>query len=105
MKRDIYVIHGRGALGVTKVIFDDDTPGDIILAVGGSAVDEAHQCHIEETNIDPLDVVTVVASNEYKTVTIPIDKVRRMADQTVEQFFRELWGDDIYDTEATSRDW
>lgn len=105
MKRDIYIIHGRGALGVTKVIFDDTTPGDIILVVGGSAVDEAVQCAIEETTIDPLDITTVHARNEYKNAVIPIEKVRQGSQQTVEQFFRELWGDEVYDTEALSRDW
>jgi hypothetical protein len=28
-----------------------------------------------------------------------------MREQTVEEFFRELWGDEVYDTEALSRDW
>lgn len=105
MNRDIYIIHGRGALGVTKVIFDDTTPGDIILAVSGSSVDEAIQCAIEETNIDPLDITVVHARNEYKTCTIPIQKIQAGSQQTVEEFFRELWGDEVYDTEALSRDW
>ena len=105
MKRDIYIIHGRGALGVTKVIFDDTTPGDIIIVAGGSEVTQAMQCAIEETNIDPLDMTVVHARNEYKNAVIPIEKVRQGSQQTVEQFFRELWGDEVYDTEALSRDW
>ena len=40
MKRDIYILHAQGLLGVTKVVFDDNTPGDIILTVSGS---EVHQ--------------------------------------------------------------
>ena len=105
MKRDIYIIHGRGFLGTTKVVFDDGTPGDIILAVSASQVDEAVQCAIEETNIDPLDITTVEARSEYKTVIIPMQKVKQGSQQTVEEFFRELWGDEVYETEALSRDW
>jgi len=104
MKRDIYIVHGNGFLGTTKVVFDHTTPGDIILVVG-SEVTQAMQCHIEETNIDPLDMTVVHAHNEYKTVTIPIEKVRQGSQQTVEEFFRELWGDEVYDSEAMSRDW
>ena len=104
MKRDIYIVHGNGFLGATKVVFDETTPGDIILVVG-SEVTQAIQCAIEETNIDPLDMTVIRCRNEYKTVTIPIDKVRQGSQQTVEEFFRELWGDDVYDTEALSRDW
>ena len=105
MNRDIYIIHGRGALGVTKVIFDDTTPGDIILVVGGSQVDEALQCAIEETNIDPLDITTVQARSEYKTCIIPMQNLHRQGHQSVEAFFRDLWGDEVYDNEALSRDW
>jgi predicted amino acid racemase len=105
MKRNIYILHANGALGVTKVDYDDDTPGDIIIAAGGSQVDSAMQCFIEETNLDPADITTVQATNEYRRITIPIAKVGQMAEQTVEQFFRELWGDDVYETEALSRDW
>ena len=105
MKRDIYIVHGRGFLGTTKIVYDDTTPGDIILVVGGSQVDQAIQCAIEETNIDPVDVVHMTARNEYKTITIPIQKVHQGSKQTVEEFFRELWGDEVYDTEAASRDW
>lgn len=105
MNRDIYIVHGNGALGVTRVRFDDTTPGDIIICAGGSAVDDAQQCHIEETNLDWQDITTVYARNQYKTVTLPLDKIGAMRTQTTEQFFRELWGDDVYDTEALSRDW
>lgn len=105
MKRDIYILHGQGALGVTKVIFDDTTPGDIILVVGATAVDQATQCFIEETNINPLDITVVRAQSEYKSATIPMQKLHQQGHQTVEEFFRELWGDDVYDTEAMSRDW
>jgi hypothetical protein len=38
-------------------------------------------------------------------VSIPIQKIHAQPQQTVEQFFRELWGDDIYESEAMSRDW
>ena len=105
MKRDIYIVHGNGFLGATKVIFDDTTPGDIIIVAGGSEVTQAMQCAIEETNIDPLDITVVHARNEYKTCTIPIQKIQAGSQQTVEEFFRELWGDEVYDTEALSRDW
>ena len=105
MKRNIYILHANGALGVTRVDYDDDTPGDIIIAAGGSQVDSAKQCFIEETNIDPLDITSVIASSEYRRVTIPLQKVGQMRTQTTEQFFRELWGDEVYDTEAMSRDW
>lgn len=105
MKRDIYIVHGNGFLGATKVTFDDTTPGDIIIVAGGSQVTQAMQCAIEETNIDPLDMTVIHARNEYKNAVIPIDKVRQGSQQTVEQFFRELWGDEVYDTEASSRDW
>lgn len=105
MKRDIYVLHAHGLLGVTKVVFDEDTPGDIILTVSGSEVHQAEQMFIEETNIDPLDITTMRAAKQYKTVTIPLQKIHAQPNQTVEDFFRELWGDDVYDTEAMSRDW
>jgi len=105
MKRDIYVLHAGGLLGVTRIVFDDDTPGDIILVIGGSEVDQAEQVQIEETNIDPLDVTTIEARNAYKTAIIPIQKLQQGSQQTTEEFFRELWGDDVYDTEAMSRDW
>jgi len=105
MKRDIYIVHGRGALGVTRVVYDDNTPGDIIIVAGASQVDEAVQCAIEETNLDPLDFTYVRAVSHYKQTTIPLKKVHDQAHQTVEEFFRELWGDEVYDTEAASRDW
>ena len=105
MKRDIYILHAQGLLGVTKVVFDDNTPGDIILTVSGSQVDQAEQMFIEETNIDLLDITTLQATRQYKTVSIPIQKIHAQPQQTVEQFFRELWGDDIYESEAMSRDW
>jgi hypothetical protein len=47
----------------------------------------------------------VQATRQYKTVSIPIQKIHAQPQQTVEQFFRELWGDDIYESEAMSRDW
>jgi len=105
MKRNIYILHANGALGVTRVDYDDDTPGDIIIAAGGSQVDQAMQCFIEETNIDPADITTVTAVSEYRRITVPVAKVAAMREQTVEQFFRELWGDEVYETEALSRDW
>jgi hypothetical protein len=105
MKRNIYILHANGALGVTRVDYDDDTPGDIIIAAGGSQVDSATQCFIEETNIDPADITTVQAVSEYIRVTVPFAKIGAMREQTTEQFFRELWGDDVYDAEALSRDW
>jgi uncharacterized UPF0160 family protein len=105
MKRDIYIVHAGGALGVTRVIYDDTTPGDIIICASGSGVDQADQVHIEETNLDPADFQVVHATNAYRMTTIPIDKVGLMRKQTVEEFFRELWGDEVYDTEAMSRDW
>ena len=71
MKRDIYILHAHGLLGVTKVVFDDNTPGDIILTVSGSEVHQAEQMFIEETNIDPLDITTIEAHRQYKTVSIP----------------------------------
>ena len=105
MKRNIYIVHAFGALGVTRVDYDEDTPGDIIICPSGATVESATQCHIEETNIDPKDIEVMHATNEYRRVTIPIAKVHQMREQTVEQFFRELWGDDVYETEALSRDW
>ena len=105
MKRDIYVLHGHGLIGVTKIVFDDDTPGDIVLVIGGSQVYQAEQVHIEETNVDPLDVHTMQARKAYKAAVIPIQKLQQGSQQTTEEFFRELWGDEVYDTEALSRDW
>ena len=90
MKRNIYILHANGALGVTKVDYDEDTPGDIIIAAGGSQIDQAMQCFIEETNVDPADITTVTAASEYRRITVPIAKVAQMANQTVEEFFREL---------------
>jgi hypothetical protein len=105
MKRNIYIVHAFGAMGVTRVDYDEETPGDIIICAGGAKVDDATQCFIEETNIDPKDIEVVVASNQYRRITVPVAKVAQMANQTVEEFFRELWGDEVYDTEALSRDW
>jgi hypothetical protein len=98
-------VHGRGALGVTRVVYDDDTPGDIIICASGTGVDQADQVNIEETNLDPEDLQVIHATNAYRATVIPIDKVGLMREQTVEEFFRELWGDEVYDTEAMSRDW
>jgi hypothetical protein len=89
MKRDIYILHAQGLLGVTKVVFDDNTPGDIILTVSGSQVDQAEQMFIEETNIDPLDITTVQATRQYKTVSIPIQKIHAQPQQTVEAMSRD----------------
>jgi hypothetical protein len=105
MSRNIYIVHGRGALGVTRVVYDDDTPGDIIICASGTGVDQADQVNIEETNLDPEDLQVIHATNAYRATVIPIDKVGLMREQTVEEFFRELWGDEVYDTEAMSRDW
>jgi len=105
MNRNIYILHANGALGVTRVDYDEDTPGDIIIAAAGSQVDWATQCFINETGIDPADVTIIVAKNEYIRITVPFAKIGAMREQTTEQFFRELWGDDVYDNEALSRDW
>jgi hypothetical protein len=105
MSRNIYIVHGRGALGVTRVVYDDDTPGDIIICASGTGVDQADQVNIEETNLDPEDLQVIHATNAYRATVIPIDKLGLMREQTVEEFFRELWGDEVYDTEAMSRDW
>jgi len=105
MKRDIYIVHAGGALGVTRVHYDDNSPGDIIICASGSGIDQADQVAIEETNLDPCDLQHVHATNAYRMTSIPIDKVGLMRKQTVEEFFRELWGDEVYDTEAASRDW
>ncbi len=105
MSRNIYIVHAHGALGVTRVVYDENTPGDIIICASGTGVDQADQVNIEETNLDPADLQVIHATNAYRTTIIPIDKVGLMREQTVEEFFRELWGDEVYDTEAMSRDW
>jgi hypothetical protein len=105
MKRDIYIVHAFGALGITRVVYDDNTPGDIIICASGTGVDQAEQVNIEETNLDWRDIGVVQATNAYRNTVIPVDKVGLMREQTVEEFFRELWGDEVYDTEAMSRDW
>ena len=38
MKRDIYIVHAFGALGITSVVYDDNTPGDIIICASGTGV-------------------------------------------------------------------
>ena len=43
MSRNIYIVHAHGALGVTRVVYDENTPGDIIICASGTGVRAGHR--------------------------------------------------------------
>ena len=70
--RQIYI---NTMLGTTRIDYREDLPGDVIIsATNIGAITAVNQINIEETNVDPVDMVDNYSAHQHYVV-MPISDV------------------------------
>lgn len=74
-------------LGTTRIDYREDLPGDVIIsATNIGAITAVNQLHIEETNIDPQDIVDRHDAAQHYVV-MPISNVANQLEHAIEPTF------------------